>query len=123
MFKHNLLLVFRNFNRFKSTFFINLIGLSTGLACVLLIYLWVDDELHFDKFHANDAQLFQVIEHSTENGQQIVHEATQGPLAEAMAKDLPEVEAAVSVLSLVREAAPINLKYGENTVRSSGIFA
>ena len=45
MLKHNLILVYRNFIRFKSVFLINLIGLSTGLACVLLIYLWVKDEL------------------------------------------------------------------------------
>jgi hypothetical protein len=39
MFFHNLLLTYRNFLRFKGSFFINLAGLSTGLACTLLIYL------------------------------------------------------------------------------------
>ena len=46
MFRHNLLISYRNFLRFKSSFFINLIGLSTGLACVLLIFIWVNDELN-----------------------------------------------------------------------------
>ncbi len=41
MLKHNLLLFYRNFRRNKGTFMINLLGLSTGLACALLIYLWV----------------------------------------------------------------------------------
>ena len=41
MLPYPLLLIYRNFKRFKSTFFINLIGLSTGLACALLIYLWI----------------------------------------------------------------------------------
>ncbi|MFM9947320.1 MAG: ABC transporter permease [Saprospiraceae bacterium] len=123
MLRHNLLLIFRNFKRFKSTFFINLIGLSSGLACALLIYLWVNDELNFDKFHANDAQLFQVIERSEENGQVIIHEATQGPLAEAMAKDLPEVVSAVSVMSLAREGISLTMKNGEKTAKPTGIFA
>ena len=43
MLPYPLLLLYRNFKRFKSTFFINLIGLSTGLACALLIYLWISD--------------------------------------------------------------------------------
>jgi len=49
MFRHNLKLSLRNFKRDKSTFLINLIGLSTGLACALMIYLWVADELNVDK--------------------------------------------------------------------------
>lgn len=123
MFRHNLALIYRNFKRFKGSFFINLIGLSSGLLCALLVYLWVNDELNFDHFHANDAQLFQVIERSEENGVVIVHEATQGPLAAAMLKDLPEIEAAVSVMSLAKEGIFFGLRNGEKTVRSSGIFA
>ncbi|HEY9049888.1 MAG TPA: hypothetical protein VIN08_28510, partial [Ohtaekwangia sp.] len=63
MLKHNLLLIYRNFKRFKSTFFINLIGLSTGLACVLLIYLWVNDEVSVDKFNEKDDRLYRAMEH------------------------------------------------------------
>lgn len=61
MFRHNLLLIYRNFKRYKTTFLINLTGLSCGLACVLLIYLWVSDELSFDKYHVNDSRLYQVM--------------------------------------------------------------
>ncbi|HKZ37114.1 MAG TPA: hypothetical protein VJ184_05660, partial [Chryseolinea sp.] len=61
MFRHNVILIYRNFKRFKSTFFINLIGLSTGLACTLLIYLWVNDEWNVDKFHEKESQLFRVM--------------------------------------------------------------
>ena len=54
MLLHNFLIVFRSLKRDKTSFFINLIGLATGLACVLLIYLWVYDELKTDKFHEKD---------------------------------------------------------------------
>ena len=123
MFRHNLLLIFRNLKRSKGSFFIHLVGLSSGLTCALLIWLWVDDELHFDKFHANDEQLAQVLERSTENGIITVHETTQGLLAEAMAKDLPEVQSAVSVLSLAREGMTVALKHEGKSVRTSGQFA
>ena len=63
MLKHAITLAVRNFRRHKSSFIINLIGLSTGLACALLIFLWVNDELKMDKFHANDDRLFRVMEH------------------------------------------------------------
>lgn len=123
MLQHHLLLLYRNILRFKGSFLINLTGLSGGLTCVLLIWLWVNDERQFDKFHTHNDRLFQVMERSTENGRTIVHEATQGPLAAAMAKDLPEVEEAVSVMSLARENIAISLRSGEKTVRSTGIFA
>ncbi|HVO72575.1 MAG TPA: ABC transporter permease [Ignavibacteriaceae bacterium] len=61
MIKNYFLIIFRSFFRFKNTFLINLIGLSIGLACVILIYLWVNDELNFDKFYKNDARLYKAI--------------------------------------------------------------
>jgi len=119
MFKHTLLLIFRNFKRSKKTFFINLIGLSTGLACALLIYLWVNDELNFDKFHEKDSRLFQVMETHKDQGEIIVSESTQGPLAEAMLKDLPEIEAAVPVSTSI----DIQLASTNKIIKGSGMFA
>src|SRR5882672_7168395 len=70
MFRHNFLITFRNFLRYKSSFFINLTGLSTGLASVLLIYLWVYDEVSVDKFHVKDKQLYQVLK-TVSDGEEI----------------------------------------------------
>lgn len=97
MFRHNLLLAYRNFLRYKSTFFINLIGLSTGLACALLIYLWVNDELRVDKFHEKDSQLYQVM-HIVQTPNSIQSfEGTPGLLARSLAEEIPEVVSAVAV--------------------------
>ena len=98
MFKHSLKLIYRNFLRFKSSFFINLIGLSTGLACALLIFLWVSDELAFDKFHEKDSRLYQVMEHVNFSNEISTSRNTQGLLAETMAEELPEVEYAATVI-------------------------
>lgn len=95
MLKHTLLLSFRNFKRYKSTFFINIIGLSCGLACVLLIFLWINDELGFDKYHANDQRLYQVMINSkTEKGIE-TSKNTPHNLLELVLTEMPEVEYAV----------------------------
>ncbi|HLF33020.1 MAG TPA: ABC transporter permease, partial [Cyclobacteriaceae bacterium] len=91
MFRHNLLLIFRNFKRFKSTFFINLIGLSSGLTCALLIYLWVHDELSTDRFHEMDSRLYQVFKNNPQaDGTMETMPFTPAIMAQAMAEDLPE---------------------------------
>jgi hypothetical protein len=61
MLAHFFLLAWRTFKRYRGSFLINLTGLASGLTCVLLIYLWVSDELRVDKFHQHDRQLYQVM--------------------------------------------------------------
>ena len=123
MLKHYLLIAFRNLRRHKSSFFINWIGLSTGLACAFLIFLWVNDEWHFDKFHANDSRLFQVMEKDKINGLMQVHEGTQGLLAGSMQKDLPEVEGAVAIMDLKSVGLFFQVRTGDKVVKASGMSA
>jgi len=40
---------------------LNVMGLSLGLTCVLLIFLWVEKEWRVDRFHVNDKRLYQVM--------------------------------------------------------------
>jgi ABC-type antimicrobial peptide transport system permease subunit len=92
MFQHSLLLIYRNFKRFKSTFFINWFGLSTGLACTVLIYLWVNDELKVDKFHLNDKRLFQVMAHEVDGKDIRTTNTMHHGMAKALAEEMPEIE-------------------------------
>ncbi|MEM6844414.1 MAG: ABC transporter permease [Bacteroidota bacterium] len=95
--RHNLILTFRSFQRYKSTFLINLVGLSSGLACALLIFLWVYDELNVDKFYKNEAQLYQVMEQREQGGETILFKTTSGLTATALLEDIPEVAYATVV--------------------------
>jgi putative ABC transport system permease protein len=122
MFKHQLLIAFRNMKKFKTSFLINFVGLSTGLACTFFIYLWINDELHFDRFHASDKQLYQVMEVNKENGQLAVHEGTQGLLAESMLKDLPEIEYASPVMSLYKEGMKMEMGLNEKKINAYAAF-
>ncbi|MEM7375452.1 MAG: ABC transporter permease [Bacteroidota bacterium] len=96
MLKHNILISFRGFMRHKTTFIIHLIGLSTGLSCASLIYLWVQDELRIDKFHKHDAHLYQVMQEFTRPDEIQIVDWTPGPLAEAILEELPGIRYATS---------------------------
>nr|WP_294791958.1 ABC transporter permease [uncultured Mucilaginibacter sp.] len=77
---------------------LNVTGLAIGLACTLLIYFWVNDELHIDKFNQKDSRLYQVLKNApNSDGSISTYETTQGLLARSMHVDLPEVENSVSV--------------------------
>ncbi|MFK7847365.1 MAG: ABC transporter permease [Rhodothermales bacterium] len=93
MLKHNLLITFRNANRHKSSFLINLVGLSVGLACVLLISLWINDELRVDRFNENDERLYQVWQNVPRgSGDILTTQATPAVLAKALLDEFPEIE-------------------------------
>ena len=118
MLKHNLLLIYRNFLRAKGFFFINLIGLSAGLVCTLLIYLWVRDEMNMNAFHAKDAQLYQVMEHQKYADELMTTTSTPGILAETMKAELPEVEYAATTTWI----NPFTLSVKENNVKAKGYY-
>jgi putative ABC transport system permease protein len=113
------MLIVRSFRRFRSTFFINLIGLSAGMASTLLIYLWVSDELAFDKFHKNDSRLYQAMmhNHNTEGIQ--TSDGTPGPLAGALVKEMPEVEFAATVLP-PSAFGKFTMVFGEKRINAFG---
>jgi putative ABC transport system permease protein len=92
MFKTNLKIAWRNLIKDKQFTFLNVLGLSAGLACSLLIFLWVNDELKFDHFFANNDRLYQLMEKQTTNGVVGISDGSSGPLSEAVAQQLPEVE-------------------------------
>lgn len=123
MIKHIITIAFRSMTKHKSSFLINLTGLSTGLAFAFLLYLWVQDERSIDKFHLNDSRLYQVMEKSVENGLIRIQDGTQGPLSEAMENDLPEVEHAVTVMNLGKEGMDITIRNGEKAFKSVSLFS
>ena len=61
MLRNYLTITFRNIKKNFGYSLINLTGLAVGLACCILIILWVQHELSYDRFHANKDKLFRVI--------------------------------------------------------------
>lgn len=99
MLKYNLKLFFRNIKKHKSTFLINVIGMSTALASILLVGLWAIDEIKMDKFHEKDDQLFQVMQHMKMGDKTVVSNISPTQTANVMLENLPEVELATSVIT------------------------
>src|SRR5580693_3952879 len=62
MYKNYLVAAFRTLARNKAFSFINILGLALGMACSLLILLWVRDERNIDNFHKNAPYLYDVYE-------------------------------------------------------------
>ncbi|MBX2922482.1 MAG: ABC transporter permease [Chitinophagaceae bacterium] len=60
MFKNYLKIAFRNIARHKAFAFINIAGLSIGMACSIFILLWVQHELSYDRFHKNANDIYRI---------------------------------------------------------------
>ena len=80
----------------KAHSFINIAGLSVGLACSLLIFLWVQNELSVDAFYKNNDKLYKVYEREYYKDHIDGDYDTPGLLAEELKKKIPEVEDARS---------------------------
>ncbi|OEK05523.1 hypothetical protein BFP71_09615 [Roseivirga misakiensis] len=117
MFKHTLLLFFRNFKRYRSASLINLFGLSIGLASGLLIYLWVNHEISQGNFNEKDSDRhYQVLSSFvTGDGYETnTKGSTPNPLADAMNEEFPEVDYAIPVAT--NKFYRGTLAYGANKV-------
>jgi putative ABC transport system permease protein len=123
MYQHNFKLTYRNLLKYKSSFIINVIGLSCGLASALLIFLWVSDELSMDKFHKKDQQLYQVFLNHEENGVLRTGPESQGVLAEALQQEIPEVTLAVEDTQAEWFDENFSISNGENFIKAKGKFS
>ncbi len=118
MLKHYLLIIYRNFLRSKSYFLINITGLSTGLACTLLIYLWVRDELRIDKFHGNDQRLYEVMENQRYADEIMTTTSTPGILSENLKEEFPEVALATTT----GWVGDFTLSLEEKNLKAKGLY-
>ena len=119
MLQHNLILTFRNYMRYKSAFLINLIGLASGLACTLLIYLWVNSELGIDKFHEKSDQLYQIVANNEGSDGISTNHATPALLPRTLAAEFPEVEYA----SIQTWTSPFTLSFEQTNIKAIGQYA
>ena len=98
MLKNYLKIAWRNLLKDRQFTVLNLLGLSTGLACALLIWLWVVDERNVDKYNEKDGQLYEVMQNITHDGEIETTTNTSGLLAKALAAQIPEIEYSTTVV-------------------------
>jgi len=86
---------YRNLKRQKGHFFLNLIGLTVGMVSCLLILLYVQHELGYDRFNLRFEDIYRVQASVVFNGIDGNIAQLGGPVGPTLVRDYPEVEAAV----------------------------
>ena len=97
MIKNYFKIAFRNLFRNKGFSFINISGLAIGMASAILIFLWIQSELTYDRFHEKEDRIYEAWNRAEFSGKLQCWNTTPKILARTVEKDLPEVERAVRV--------------------------
>src|ERR1044072_5422033 len=101
MFKNYFTVALRNLSRNKIYSFINIAGLSIGLACAMLILLYVKDEISYDRFHSNVSNIYRIVTQGIDkNGGKGRKDPNTGFLqGPRFTQNIPEIKAFVRVQS------------------------
>lgn len=91
MLKNYMKIAWRNLRRHRAYSFINISGLAIGMACCMLILLWVQDELSFDRFHENANDIYRIIQDINFSDHSTSWAINQGPLGPSLENDFPEI--------------------------------
>ncbi|MCG8608082.1 ABC transporter permease, partial [bacterium] len=109
MFKNYLKIAFRNLTKHKIYSFINVIGLAIGIACCILIFLFVENELSYDTFHKHADSIYRVyVTEDLPTRDPFSYSHTPAPMAGAMEQSFPDVIRAVRV-----ETSTDNVRLGD----------
>jgi len=119
MLKNYFKIAWRNFRRNKSYSIINVLGLSIGLGSLILISLFVNDELSYDQFHENSEQIYFVGRESSYGGNASKGISTPYPVGPAMENEIPEVE--LSIVTLYNGSGKVSIN-GEDFTEEDRIM-
>lgn len=110
MFRNYLKTTIRYLAKHKGYTFINVSGLSVGIACCILIMLFVKSEWSFDRFHSKESRIYRSWMEEHYQGEIFRNTITPIPLAPVLQNGLPEVDAVCRISS-----GNTGVKYGNNT--------
>jgi ABC-type antimicrobial peptide transport system permease subunit len=98
MFKSYLTVAFRHLKRHKIYSFINISGLAIGMACCVLILLWINDEVQYDRFHEQSKNIYRILNDLNYGPYSQIVNGTAYPLGPAMQEEIPEVKNMARIL-------------------------
>ena len=104
MFKNYLNMVFRSIWKYKVFSAINILGLAVGLACSLLILMYVQYELSYDRYHEKEDRIYRTTLQGTIAGNVLSAPIGPYPMAAALRNEFPEVETAARFRQFFQEA-------------------
>ena len=112
MFRNYITIAFRNLMKHKSFSFINILGLSIGLTCCMLITLYIFHEYSYDEYHEKGDRLFQLNQVFINGGERNPSATVPAALTAAVEQEFPEVEESTRMLSLFMDDKTL-LQYQE----------
>src|SRR5258706_9410561 len=92
MIKNYFKIALRSLIKNRTYSLINVLGLTFGLTCFMMVGLYLFDELTFDRQHKNAGRIYRVIEHKKNNNENLTIAACSFMLAEESKKTIPEIE-------------------------------
>ena len=99
MVKNYFKIAWRSLIKYKGFSFINIFGLAAGIACSLLIFLFVKDETSYDRYHKDAAKIYRVVkDFINDDGSRIPDATSPAALASSMQREIPEVEAVTRLM-------------------------
>jgi len=116
MIRNNFKIAWRNLLKSKGYATINIIGLAIGMAAVLMIAIWIQNQSQFDNFYSNKDNLYRVWNKYEDVGQIGMSNITSGPASVTLKAEYPEVEHAARVYWNVDRL----LSFDENKIKSKG---
>lgn len=120
MIRNYLKIALRNLIRYKVYSFIKIFSLTVGLTAAIFTFLWVMDEMSFDKFHINATNIYRVMTNNTyPDGKIETYPATSGLLKDAIRAEIPEVDK-VALLSMETNAL---IKNEKTSFNEQGVYA
>ncbi|MEJ2048924.1 MAG: ABC transporter permease [Calditrichota bacterium] len=108
MFKNYFKIAIRNLNRYQKISIINVVGLAVGMACAILIMIWIQDELSYDQFHEKSDNIVLVLRGDSQN---LTAESSK-MLGPAIKSEIPQIINTTCVVELPN-VEPITLQYNE----------
>ena len=122
MLKNYFKIAWRSLLKDRQFSLLNIVGLSSGICCALLIWLWVADERSVDKFFPNDNRIYEVMESNRVNGQQQMSDESSGLVPDLVIAQAPEVEYAAS-LAPPSWWPKYTLSVGDKNLKATGQYA
>ena len=116
MIKNYLIIALRTIKNHKGYSFINITGLAIGIACCILILLWVNEELGYDRFHKNADLLYRVNAINETTEQVYFQWQMPAPLSPALKEEIPEIQFSTRHLELGGEWL---VRYGDKSFMES----
>ena len=96
MLKNYFKIALRNLQRHKAYSLLNISGLAIGMACSILILLWVRNELSYDRFHANANDIYRL----TDNAEDFKAAVTPAGMGPGLQSEMPEIKSVVRISKL-----------------------